>query len=303
MGEDSTQESLIKRLIQLDLPEIKYESFLGLGFESVVIGVTAGLIFGAMVGSYPLIASFFPFFPASNLILFIAIGVPLTGSTHYDPKLGVLSSTVLFVSARATQLGFGLAPYTLEFLLLAGIWSIAQVFFIGYLPGKLIPTSENLKYLFKGMLKVSLLYGAAEYMVWIAGKDLLLHSSALLTFPLISIPLIILVSTTTTFFFTNTFCPYMMMPLISSAVKGRRHCGAGNFVFKLGAPVKINNAKIKKAGRKGFKVVSRLPSVTVFSCPRGGIISVYHSGDMLVRKVNQGTAERINNHLKPIIIE
>jgi hypothetical protein len=303
MEENRAQESLIKRLIQLDLPEINYESFLGLGFESVIIGVTAGLIFGAMVGSYPLIASFFPFLPASNLILFIAIGVPLTGSTHYDPRLGVLSSAVLFGSARATQLLFGLAPFTREFLLLAGVWSIAQVFFIGYLPGKLIPTSENLRYLLKGMFKVSLLYGAAEYIVWTAGKDLLIPSSALLTFPLISIPLIILVSTTTTFFFTNTFCPYMMIPLISSAVKGHRHCGAGNFVFKFGRPIDIDKAKIKKAGKKGFKVISRLPSVTVFSCPRGGIISVYKSGEMLVRKVNKGTAERINKHLKPIIVE
>lgn len=74
-------------------------------------------------------------------------------------------------------------------------------------------------------------------------------------------------------------------------------------MYKLGGPVKINSVKIKKAGKKGFNIVSRLPSVTVFSCPRGGIISVYHSGDMLVRKVNKGTAERINNHLKPILIE
>jgi hypothetical protein len=303
MKEEGAQESLKKRLVYLNLPKINYESFLGLGFESVFVGVTAGLIFGVIVGAYPLIASLFAFLPASNLMLFIAIGVPLTGSTHYDPRLGALSSTALFGSARATQLFFGLAPVTQEFLLLAGVWSIAQVFFIGYLPGKLISTSENLRYLSKGMLKVSLLYGAAEYVVWTAGKEFLLPTTVLLTFPLISIPLIVLVSSTTTFFFTNTFCPYMMMPLISSAVKGQRNCGAGNFVFKLGGPVKINQPKIKKAGKKGFRLVSKLPSVTVFSCPRGGIISVYHSGDMLVRKVSKDTAERINKHLTPIIVE
>jgi hypothetical protein len=95
----------------------------------------------------------------------------------------------------------------------------------------------------------------------------------------------------------------MMMPLISSFVSGERHCGAGNFVFKLGERVSINDEKIKKASKKGFKLISKLPSVTVFSCPRGGVISVYNSGSILVRKVNKGTADRINHHLTPILID
>ncbi|MFQ5800898.1 MAG: hypothetical protein ACE5HH_04170, partial [Candidatus Hydrothermarchaeales archaeon] len=244
-----------------------------------------------------------PFLPATNLFLFIAYGVPLTGSTHYNPRLGVLSSTVLLVTARATQILFGLAPYTQEFLVLAGVWGVTQIFLIGYLPGKIIPTSENLGYLFKGLAKVAMIYAGAEYVIWAVGRGLLFSSTTLLVFPLLSIPLLVIVSTLTTFLFTNTFCPYMMMPLISSAVKGQRYCGAGNFVFKLGGPVAIDETKIKKAQKKGFRLVSKLPSVTVFSCPLGGVISVYHSGDMLIRKVNKGTAERINRHLSSIVVE
>jgi len=303
MHEEAFEKDVWRPLI--DPSFFSYDSFLGLGFESVFIGVIAGLFFGFLVGIYPAIAALIPFLPATNILLFISYGVPLTGSTHFDPRLGVLSSTVLLASARAAQMLFGIAPAMQEFLVLAGVWSITQVFLIGYLPGKLISTSENLRYLFKGIAKVSLLYTASEGVIWALSRATPVSASMLLIYPIASIPLLLTISVVTTFIFTNTFCPYMMMPLITSALKGsgQRYCGGGNFVFKLGVPVKVDDAKIKKAQRKGFRLVSQLPSVTVFSCPRGGVISVYHSGDVLVRKVSKGTAERINRHLTPILLE
>lgn len=301
MREESIQKNWLKRFLKLDLEGFNYESFLGMGFESVFIAVIAGIFFGFAVGMYPALITIFPILPSANIILFIAFGIPITGSTHYDPRLGVVSSAVILISARSAQLLFGIAPYTQEFLILAGVWSITQVFLIGYLPGKLIPTSENLRYLFKGLLKVTLLYTATEYIISTIAKSAFLDSQSMLVFPFYSIPLLLGISTLTAFIFTNTFCPYMMIPLISRALKGQRQCSSNNFVFKLERPVSIDEVKIKKASKKGFKLVSKLPSVTVFSCPRGGIISVYHSGEILMRKVNQSTADRINKHLTPII--
>jgi hypothetical protein len=302
MSTEEIRKAVIKKL-NFNLNLSKYHSFLGLGFESILISVVGGIIFGFLVGMYPLFSTIIPFLPSPNILLFVAYAIPLTGSTHYDQRLGFLSSAFVLVTARAVQLLFEIAPYTGEYLLLAGIWSMTVIFLIGYLPGSLIATSENLWYLFKGLLKVSLIYSVAEYLVWMVGREIHLTQEALLVFPLYSIPLLLVVSTLTTFVFTNTFCPYMMIPLISSKVRGQRYCGGGNFVFKLGHPVSISKLKIQKAGKKGFKLISKLPSVTVFSCPRGGIISVYHSGEMLVRKVNQSAAERINRHLTPIILE
>jgi len=303
MDEDTVHRNMVRKFFRIDASFFRAESFLGLGFESVFVAVFAGLIFGFLIGIYPTITSIFPFLPTTNLFLFIAFGIPLTGSTHFDPHLGMLSSTVMLGAARAAQILFGIAPASQEFLVLAGVWSITQVFLIGYLPGKLIQTSEDLEFLFKGMVKVTVLYAVAEEVIWAIGTEASLSTVSLLTFPVLSIPLLLVVSTITTFIFTSTFCPYMMIPLISSSVKGQRNCGAGNFVFKLGGPVSIGGEQIKKAQKKGFRLISQLPSVTVFSCPRGGIISVYNSGDMLIRKVNKGTAERINRHLTPIFNE
>ena len=303
MSEEGVQESLKKRLVNLDLPGFNFDSFLGLGFESVLIAVVAGTVFGFLTGVYPDIAGVIPFLPATNILLFIAFAVPLTGSTHYEPRLGVISSSILLFAAHGTQLHFGLAEPTQNFILLAGLWSITQIFLIGYLPGKIISTSESLNLLVRGVFKITILYSVAEYIVGLIGARLMLSSDILLSFPIYSIPLLLLVSTVTTFLFTNTFCPYMMMPLISSAVSGKRSCGLGNHVYKLGGPVEITSVKIKNAQRKGFRVISRLPSVTVFSCPSGGVISVYNSGDMLIRKVNSGTADRINRHLGSIMVD
>jgi hypothetical protein len=305
MQEDTFQKYWIKRATRIRSSFFNYDSFLDLGFESVFIALTAGIIFGFLVGAYPALGSVFPVLPSTNLLLFFAFAVPLTGSTHYNPRLGLISAGMLLFTTRATQILLGIAPFNPEFILLAGFWSVAQIFLIGYIPGRIIVTSENISILFKGLLKVALLYGLVEYAVWTwtVSTGSIISPAILLVFPLISIPLIAIFSMLSTFLFTNTFCPYMMIPLISSFVSGERHCGAGNFVFKLGERVSINDEKIKKASKKGFKLISKLPSVTVFSCPRGGVISVYNSGSILVRKVNKGTADRINHHLTPILID
>jgi hypothetical protein len=303
MPDESTPQNLWRRFADLNMPSLNFESILDLGFESLLLGIVGGLFFGFLIGIYPFFFSIMPFLPTTNILLFVAFSVPLIGSTHYDPKLGVLSGAVLLITARASQLLFGYAPYSQEFLVIAGVWAITQIFLIGYLSGRIIITSENFGYLFKGLFKVTIVYSIVEYAIWILGREALLTPGELLVFPIYSIPLLTIVSSITTFFFANTFCPYMMMPLLSNTVKGQRYCGAGNFIFKLGGSVNIDDSKIMKASRKGFKLISKLPSATVFSCHTGGIISVYHSGEILVRKVDKGTAERLNKTLAPIVVE
>ncbi|MFV2040776.1 MAG: hypothetical protein ACC644_02175, partial [Candidatus Hydrothermarchaeales archaeon] len=171
----------------MNLPEINSESFLGLGLESVVIAIVAGTIFGFATGVYPFIAGFIPFLPTTNILLFFAFAVPLTGSTHFEPRLGVISSSIILFVARGTQLHFGLVQPTQEFFVLAGVWSITQIFLIGYLPGKIISTSESFSLLFKGVFKITFLYSAVEYVVWLIGAQLFLPTDLLLTFPLFSI--------------------------------------------------------------------------------------------------------------------
>lgn len=273
-----------------------YDSFLDVGFESVAIGIVAALTFGVAVGAYSLV----PFLPATNLLLFIAFAVPLTGSTHYDSKLGTLTFTVFIASVRATQLLTGIAPATMEFLKLALVWGIVQVFLIGFLPGKVILTSEHLGFLTKGLAGIAVLYASAEYLVWSNASALGISESAILAFPLLSFFLIAGLSSIVTFIFANTFCPYMMIPIMSRN-NGARYCGSGNHIYDIGTPVKLDQDIIERAGKRGFKLVSELPAVTVFNCSRGGIISVYKSGKMLIRKVNKGTAERIKKNFVPLL--
>ncbi len=289
--------------LKLDLSFLEYESFLGLGFESVFVAVVAGVLFGFLVGAYPLFALMLPFLPKTNLFLFMAYGVPITGSTHYSPKLGLLSITTIMISTRASQMILGLAPAKEEFFIIAGMWSAVLIFLIGYLPGKIIPTSENFGYLFKGLIKITALYAVAEHIIWALSRGVLLPTEEILVFPYHSIPLILIVSSITAFTFINTFCPYVMIPFIKKTVGGKRDCGAGNFVFKMEKEINVTDVKIKKASEKGFKFVSRLPSVTVFSCPLGGMISVYNSGDILIRRATKGQAERMNRHLIKIFSE
>ncbi len=278
---------------RVDTRLISYESFLGFGFEGFVIGVIAALAFGTAVGATtalnPIIAGIF---------LFVAYAVPLTGSTHYDPRLGTFTAAIFLAALRAAQLYLGVAPATYDFIKLALILGVLQVFLIGYLPGKLIPTSEHLGFLAKGMTGIAVLYSASEYFVWQRATELG-FASVMLAYPVWSFFLIAGTSSVATFIFANTFCPYMMIPIMSRN-NDARYCGSGNYIFDIGTPVKLDKETIELASKRGFKLVSELPSVTVFSCPRGGLISVYRSGKMLIRKVNKGTASRINRNLVPL---
>ncbi len=287
------QGQLTKRF---DTRLFTYDSFFDVGFESFAVGVAAAVAFGLAVGLYPLL----PHMPGINLLLFVAFAVPLTGSTHYDAKLGVMTSGLLLATARAAQIITGSIPMSTEFLGLALIWGAAQVFLIGFLPGKLISTCENPRLLTKGLLGVAAIYGVIEYLVGSRAAVLGISGDAMLTFPILSFFLIVGLSSITTFLFANTFCPYMMMPLMSRGNEGR-YCGSMNYVYDLGAPVAINEETIKRASKRGFRLVSDLPAVVVFTCPRGGMISVYRSGKILVRKVNKGTADRIERSLVSLL--
>ncbi len=302
MSEEAVEENPLKRYFRFDSKLLSYDSFLGLGFESVFVAVIGGVLFGFLIGFYPLIKAVISFLPDTNLMLFIAFGVPLTGSTHFDPRLGFLSSTIMLLTARSTQMLFGLIPLTQEALLLAGIWSVAQIFLIGYLPGRIISTSENIGYLFKGLLKISIIYALGEYIILTLAIGSGVPVSSMMVYPVYSLFLLTIVSSITTFIFTNTFCPYMMMPLISSAVKGQRQCGTRNFVYKFERPVEMDAGMIKEASKRGFRCVSQLPSVTVFTCPLGGMISIYHTGEVLIRKVREGQAERMFKNLNAIMM-
>ncbi len=293
---ESVEGAIAKTFFKrLDIHLFTYESFLGFGFEAFIIGAIAAVTFGAVVGFTSLIN---PLLVA--ILLFVAFAVPLTGSTHYDPRLGTLTSAIFITSLRATQVYLGVAPATEAFLQLALIWGIVQVFLIGYLPGKIIPTSEHLGFLTKGLTGIAVLYGASEYFVWNKATELGLSGDVILAYPVWSVFLIAGASSVATFIFANTFCPYMMVPLLSRN-NNARYCGSGNYIFDIGSPVDIDQETIEMASKRGFKLVSELPAVTVFNCPRGGMISVYTTGKVLIRKVNKGTANRVFNNLSTIL--
>jgi hypothetical protein len=274
---------------------------LGIGFESVVINTVAGIFSGLLVIFYSLFTPLFPSLFQTNIILFVVYGIPLTGSTHYTPRLGLLSALTIIFTIRLGQFFLGILPFNNESYFLIFLWSIISIILIGYLPGKIISTSENFRDLFKGMIKVALVYSSLEYIIYSNFSEATILGSTILLFPLVSFPLFVIVTTLSAYAFTNILCPYMMIPLIARTVKGYRYCGSGNFVFKVNQKLEMDNAKIKKASKRGFRLISKLPTVTVFSCPKGGLISVYNSGNILIRKVNKSTAEQINKHLTPII--
>ncbi len=275
---------------------LTYDSFFGVGFESFAVGVAAALTFGLAVGLYPLI----PLVPEVNLLLFVAFGVSITGSTHYDPKLGVMTSSLLLATARVVQMLTGSAPASLEFLGLALLWGAVQVFLIGFLPGKLISTCEHPGLLAKGLAGIAVLYGSAEYFMGSKAAAFGISSQAMLTFPIASFFLLVLLSSAVAFLFANTACPYMMMPLMSRS-KEARYCGSRNYIYDMGAPVEIDEETIQRIKKRGFKLVSNLPAVAVFTCSRGGIISAYRSGKILIRKVNKATADRIERNLAALL--
>jgi len=295
---------LTKRYFKLDL-KINLDDFLGLGFEPVFVAIIGGIVLGFLTAMYPMILGLLPFLPSTNLLLFASFGIPLTASTHFDSRLGFISIAFMMLTARMAQIVFGAAQGSEAFILLVGVWSITVIFLIGYLPGQIIETSENLRMLFKGITKITVLYAVAEILTWTVARNAGVSTNALYLFPLASIPLLLMVSTGTTFIATNTFCPYMMMPLVSRALgKGeQRHCGAGNYVYKYNTPITIGKEEIRKANMKGFKLISQLPTVTVFSCPLGGIVSVYNSGDVLIRKVRKQTADSLNKNIRSIVLK
>ncbi len=288
----SITSTIFKRF---DFHFFTYESFMGFGFEAFVIGVVAAIFFGTVIGVTSL------FSPLLVLILlFVGFGVPLTGSTHYDSRLGILTSATFITTMRTTQLYLGIAPATEVFIKLAILWGIIQIFLIGYLPGKIISTSEHLGFLTKGMIGVALLYGASEFLVFQKATELGISGDIILAYPILSFFMLVGTSSVATFIFANTFCPYMMVPLISRN-NGARYCGSNNHIFDLGTKVNMDKETIKLASKRGFKLVSELPAVTVFTCPRGGMISVYRSGKILIRKVNKGTANRLFRNLSILL--
>lgn len=270
-------------LSRYEIYPFSYEYFLGIGIDGLAVAVLAGVFFGA-------VSSFFP------LLLFIAFGVSLTGSTHYHPRLGLISTSILLASLRLSQMLAGVAP-SRDFYALAMLWSAIQIYIIGYLPGKIIKTSENLKMLFSGMLVVAGLYAVGEQFMVLFATRLNLSAAQLFLFPGLSLVMVLFVSTITTFIFTNTFCPYMMIPLISRVTNKERYCGVSNFVYNVDEAMKFDDEAITRANMRGFRLVSSLPSCAVFTCPRGGIVSVYKSGKMFIRKADRETAERIYKNL------
>lgn len=271
-------------LNKYEIYPFSYEYFLGIGVDGFAVAVIAGMVFGAA-------SAFFP------LLLFAAFGVSLTGSTHYHPRLGLISASILLASLRLSQMLAGMVAPSRDFFALAAIWGLVQIYIIGYLPGKIITTSENLKMLFSGMLVVSGLYAVGEQFMVLFAAKLSLPAAQLLLFPGISLLMVLFVSTITTFIFTNTFCPYMMIPLISRVTSKERYCGVSNFVYNIDAEMKFDDDAITRANMRGFRLVSSLPSCTVFTCPRGGVVSVYKSGKMFIRKADRETAERIYRNL------
>jgi|GEM_PF-2686236 len=271
-------------LNKYEIYPFSYEYFLGIGIDGLAVAFLAGMVFGTA-------SAFFP------LLLFIAFGVSLTGSTHYHPRLGLISASIILASLRISQVLTGAVLPSNDFFVLALIWSLIQIYIMGYLPGKLISTSESIKMLFSGMLVVAGLYAVGEGFIGLFAEKLGIAAGQLLLFPGLSFFMILFVSTITTFIFTNTFCPYMMIPLISRVTSKERYCGVSNFVYNVKDHIRLDDDAITRANMRGFRLVSSLPSCTVFSCPRGGIVSVYKSGKMFIRKVDRETAERIYKNM------
>jgi len=271
-------------LSRYEIYPFSYEYFLGIGVDGLAVAFLAGMVFGT-------VSAFFP------LLLFIAFGVSLTGSAHYHPRLGLISASIIFASLRISQVLTGAVLPGTDFFVLALIWGLIQIYIIGYLPGKLISTSESMKMLFSGMLVVAGLYAVGEGVIVQFAEKLGIVTGQLLLFPGLSFFMILFVSTITTFIFTNTFCPYMMIPLISRVTSKERYCGVSNFVYNVDEAMKFDDEAITRANMRGFRLVSSLPSCAVFTCPRGGIVSVYKSGKMFIRKADKETAKRIYKNL------
>lgn len=288
-----TQNSRLSRLYEV----------VDVGEEGVIVGIAGGALFGAATALYSFLQQRFSFIPETNVLLFVLFGAVLTASVHYAARLGLLVGAVFFTTVRVAQILLGVLPLSADFLMLVIVWSILQVMLIGYIPGKIILTSESLWLMVRGLSFVSLFYSAAEYIIKTvavnAGINPASAATVLLVFPFASIPLLALVSGTVTFILANTFCPYMMLPLISRGLGKEnegKYCGAQNYVYNT-PPLSIGEEKIQRAKKRGFKLISDLPSFTVFECPRGGVVTAYKSGKILIRRVSKESADRLFNSL------
>jgi len=277
--------------------------FIDVGEEGVIVGIAGGVLFGAVIALYSFLQQRFSFIPETNVLLFILFGAVLTASVHYAARLGLLVGAVFFTTIRLLQIVLGIVPLSGGLLKLAVVWSILQIILIGYVPGKIILTSESLWLMVRGLGFISLFYSAAEYVIRTiavsAGINPSSVATVLLVFPFASVPLLALVSSTVTFVLANTFCPYMMLPLISRGLgkeNDGKYCGAQNYVYNT-PPLSINEEKVQKAKKRGFKLVSDMPSYTVFECPRGGVVTAYKSGKILIRRVGKESADRLFNSL------
>lgn len=273
-------------LKKYEIYPFSYEYFLGIGVDGLSVAFIAALFFAVLIYLYP-------------PLIFIAFATPLTGSAHYHPRLGLMSAAIMIGFLRGIQLISGTFPASYVFYMILALWSIAQIYIIGYFPGKIIKTSESFRILMKGMVIVAILYSLSEYAIHIVSKIFFGSevASVLYLFPRISFPMLLIISGIATFIFTNTFCPYMMIPLVSRVAGEQRYCGVGNFVFNHNDKIVVNDKTIIRANMRGFKLISELPSCVVFSCPRGGVVSVYKSGKIYIRKVDRETAERIYKNI------
>lgn len=254
------------------------------GEEGVIVGIAGGVIFGVIAALYSFLQQRFSFIPETNVLLFILFGALLTASVHYAARLGLLVGAVFFATIRLAQIILGVAPLSAGFLKLAVVWSILQIILIGYVPGKIILTSESLWLMVRGLTAVSLLYSAAEYLIKTlaikAGIASNITAGVLLVFPFISIPLI--------------------SRGLGKENEGK-YCGAQNYVYNT-PPLSMDEEKIQRAKKRGFKLISDLPSFTVFECPRGGVVTAYKSGKILIRRVGQDSADRLFKSLSEVLV-
>ena len=254
--------------------------FFDIGRDAILMAVFFAFIFG-------FIAAFHP------LLLFVAYGLSLNSSIHYDAKLGFISTLIIFAVLILANAFFQLtSAYSASFLALLS-FALVQSIIIGYLPGKITLTNESFRELLRGMVIIALLYSLAEFFLNSIFGRIAFN-------PALSFALILLISTPLTFVYANTFCPYVMVPVISRGLgkEEARYCGARNFIYDSGMEINFDDRAIRRAAKRGFKLVSMLPSAAVFSCPRGGVLTAYKSGKILIRRVNKGSADKLYNALK-----
>lgn len=273
----------MKQSIEHCIPDklsIIIQDFMDIGRDAILIATAFAFIFGFL-------SAFHPF------LLFIAYGLSLNSSIHYDAKLGFFSTLVIFGVLISANSFFSFTnAYTPSFIAFL-VFACIQSLIIGYLPGKIVLTNESFKELLNGMVIIAILYASAEFLLNSVFGKIAFN-------PVLSLALILLISTPLSFIYANTFCPYVMVPVISRGLgkEESRYCGAKNFIYDSGKEIDVEEIDIRRVAKRGFRLVSMLPSAAVFSCPRGGVITVYKSGKILIRRVDKRSADKLYNALK-----